>query len=495
VTFNLQNLFGCRFMLRKVSRLVLIPFGVSAPMVSSPAAHAADASTTPPIAASQPTGSCFASLYDFAMSSADECPLSWNGVTLYGNIDVGVSYETHGVPFNGAYPNGVETLIKKNSNLTGNMIVPNGLGQSSVGIKGDEPLAADWSFVFNLETGFDPYSMQLANAPKSLVENNLNPLAFQTANGDSSRAGQIFNTVAYAGIANKILGALTLGRQDSLMKDGVASYDPTSAAPAFSVVGDSSTVAGAGDTEDSRYNTSVQYKRGVGAFRLAAIYQFGGYNQGNGSDGAFDAQVGADFGPFSFDAVGSKVKDAVSLSNFGENPLPSGVSVNDLKATLSNNTSGLLMAKYCYDSLTAYGGFEYILFQNPSDSYANGFTTLGGYTVLPGYVHSTAYDDNKILRIFWTGLKYNIRDDLYIAGGFYHYYQNDYNTSGCTDGGLSASSCAGTLDAVTAMIDYRPSKRVDLYAGAMWSQVTGGLASGYLNHVNVAPTVGLRVQF
>src|SRR5208337_4660488 len=210
-------------MLRKVSRLVLIPFGVSAPMVSSPAAHAADASTTPPIAASQPTGSCFASLYDFAMSSADECPLSWNAVTLYGNIDVGVSYETHGVPFNGAYPNGVETLIKKNSNLTGNMIVPNGLGQSSVGVKGDEPLAADWSFVFNLETGFDPYSMQLANGPKSLVENNLNPLA-------------------YAGIANKILGALTLGRQDSLMKDGVASYDPTSAAPAFSVVGDSSTV-------------------------------------------------------------------------------------------------------------------------------------------------------------------------------------------------------------------------------------------------------------
>ena len=29
----------------------------------------------------------------------------------------------------------------------------------------------------------------------------------------------------------------------------------------------------------------------------------------------------------------------------------------------------------------------------------------------------------------------------------------------------------------------------------MWSQVTGGLASGYLNSVTFAPTIGVRVQF
>ena len=45
------------------------------------------------------------------------------------------------------------------------------------------------------------------------------------------------------------------------------------------------------------------------------------------------------------------------------------------------------------------------------------------------------------------------------------------------------------------MIDYRPSKRVDVYAGVMWSQVTGGQASGFLYSVNLAPTVGVRVQF
>ena len=110
-------------------------------------------------------------------------------------------------------------------------------------------------------------------------------------------------------------------------------------------------------------------------------------------------------------------------------------------------------------------------------------------------MNSTAYTEHKILRVFWTGIKYAVRDDVDIAGAYYHYYQNDYNTSPCTDGGLSASSCRGALNAYSAMIDYRPSKRVESYAGFMWSQVTGGLASGYLYRVNFAPTVGVRVEF
>ena len=112
------------------------------------------------------------------------------------------------------------------------------------------------------------------------------------------------------------------------------------AASDFSLLGASNTAAGAGDTEDARYETSVQYRVNIGAFRLAALYQFGGYEQGNGSNGAVEGQVGGDFGGFSFDAVGSKVKVAVSLSNYGVSPLPAGVSVDNLKATLSDTTSG-----------------------------------------------------------------------------------------------------------------------------------------------------------
>jgi predicted porin len=153
------------------------------------------------------------------------------------------------------------------------------------------------------------------------------------------------------------------------------------------------------------------------------------------------------------------------------------------------------MLRYRYRSVTFYGGFEQIQFQNPSDTFPEGFTTLGGYTVLPGAVNSTEYDIAKILRVAWLGVRVAVRDDLDVAAAVYHYNQNNYNTATCTNGGLSSSKCAGTLDAASAMVDYRITKRLDAYAGLMWSQVTGGLASGYLNFQNVGPTAGLRFQF
>ena len=456
-------------------------------------AQGADLPVKAPAPASVP--SCFASATIYFQAGPQECPLTWNGVTLYGAIDMGAGYQTHGVPFNGTFPNGVEHLISKNSNAALYSWMPNGLGQSHIGIRGEETISGNWSFIFNLQTGFDPYTLQLANGPKSLVQNNTNPLDVQSANDDSSRAGQLFNSVAYGGVSHPIYGTLTVGRQTSLILDGLVGYDAMATAPAFSVIGASNTASGSGDTENARYATSVQYGTHIGAFRLAALYQFGGYSQGNGSNGAIDVQVGGDFGGFSFDAVASKVKDAVSLSNYGMSPLPAGVSVDNLKATLSNNTSGVIMLRYNYRALTFYGGFEIIQFQDPSDTYPQGFTTLGGYTVLPGAVKTTQYDIAKILRIFWMGAKYGVRDDLDIIGAVYHYNQNNYNTATCTNGGLSDSKCAGTLDAASAMVDYRITKRFDVYAGVMWSKVAGGLASGYLNFENVGPTVGLRFQF
>jgi predicted porin len=462
-------------------------------------AWAADLPTAQPVlpqsSAPPAATSCFASLYDFLMAGPDDCPLTWNGITPYGRADYGAGYESHGVPFNGNYPNGVETLISKNSNGSRYTIVPNGLGQSHLGVKGVEPIAWDWSLVFKLENGYDPFTLQRANGPKSLVQNNTTPLDAQTANGDSSRGGQLFNTEAYAGFSHPTYGELTAGRQNSLITDGLGRFDPMGAAPNFSVIGVSNTAGGGGDTQTARFNTSLLYRVGVGPFHFATLYQFGGFDQGNGSNGAFSLGMTGDFGAFSFGLEGQQTKDAVALSNFAQDPLPPGVSGNALKATLSNNTTGIVGIRYRFDKATFYSGWEYILFANPSDAYPDGFTAVGNYPVPAGYVNSTAYDEHKILRVFWMGVKYALRDDIDIAGAYYHYYQNDYNTSPCTDGGLSASSCRGALNAYSAMIDYRPSKRVTAYAGLLWSQVTGGLASGYLYRVNFAPTVGVRVEF
>ena len=137
-------------------------------------AEAADLPAQAPPPASAP--SCFASFLDYFLASAEGCPLTWNGITLYGTIDMGAGYQTHGVPFNDVYPNGVEELISKNSNRSRYVLIPNGLGQSNIGVKGSEAIAGDWSLVFNLQNGFDPYTLQRANGPKSLVQNNTTPL-------------------------------------------------------------------------------------------------------------------------------------------------------------------------------------------------------------------------------------------------------------------------------------------------------------------------------
>ena len=45
------------------------------------------------------------------------------------------------------------------------------------------------------------------------------------------------------------------------------------------------------------------------------------------------------------------------------------------------------------------------------------------------------------------------------------------------------------------MIDYRPVKRLDVYAGVAYSVVAGGMANGFIKSVEIAPTAGLKFSF
>jgi predicted porin len=473
-------------------------------------AYAADLPTTktPPVLAK----SCFDSFYDYMNASAQDCPLSWKGITLYGQIDVGAGYSSHGANLNPSWNNGVQEVIAKFSQGPKYQLVPNGLSQSNVGVRGVEEFTPGWSLVFDANTSFDPYTLQLANGPQSLVDNNDKTIGNQSANQDSSRAGQWDNTRGYVGLSNPTFGTLTVGRETTLSNDLVTNYDPMGGSYAFSVIGTSSTyVAGVGDTETSRYNTSLKYQLSVDNFRAGAVWQFGGYELGNGSNGAYQFDLGGDYAGFSFDAIYSYAKDAVSLSTYSADPLPAGVSPDDLKATLADISGVVLAAKYTTGPFKFFGGYEYARFMPPSNTYPDGFGTLGGFTVLPGAVGVTNYIDNKILQVAWAGAKYAIRSDLDIVAAYYFANQNDYappgskptvcgpNTKapvpGGTPQGTLNSYCAGDLNAVSGLIDYRPFKRLDIYAGAMFSQVSGGLASGYIHTTNVDPTIGLRLTF
>jgi predicted porin len=481
-------------------------------------AQAADLPTKKAPPPPPPAPNCYASFMTWLDSTAQDCPLTYAGVTLYGQIDAGGGYYTHGEAFNPAYPNGVSSLISKYSQGGRWELVPNGLSQSNVGVKIREEIVPGWSIVGDANAGFDPYSLWLSNGPRSQVENNNLPINLQSANGDSSRAGQWDNTRAYLGLSNTTLGTLTFGRQYAFSNDLVNSYDPMGGSYAFSLIGTSSTyVAGTGDTEVARYNTSIKYQIAYNGFRAGAVVQVGGYEQGNGANGAYQFDIGGDYAGFSVDGVYSHATDAVSLSTYnglssGAIGLPAGVGQDDLKATLANIDAGVIGAKYTYGPFKAFGGYEYARFSNPSDAYPGGFSTLGDYTVLPGAVTSTAYAaNNKILQVAWVGAKYAVLSNLDLTGAYYYAWQNTYLAPGASPvtaclpnvkvlngyplQGAANSYCSGNIQAVSGMIDWRPVKRLDVYAGVMYSNVSGGIASGYLHTDNLATTAGLRLSF
>ena len=462
-------------------------------------AQAADLSTDKaPV--EKPKPKCFASVMDWLNTSARECPMNYAGFTLYGTIDVGYGYNAAGLPMGKYNDKGLYYGIQKPSNDPRWAWAPSAGAASTLGVKMEEPLGGDWLLIGAAEFAYNPISLQLANSPRSLTENNFNTIANSTASTDSSRAGQWDNSQGFIGFSNKTYGTLTAGRVNALSADVMSAYDPVRS-NAFSLLGFSGAFPGLGNAQLTRVNTAVVYRVEIGNFRFAGLAQVGNYSLGNSSTGEYQSQIGATFGGLSLDAVASYAINAVSLSSYFATGLPAGYDPNSiLKATLSNNTGLLVGARYKIDQWEIYGGYTFARLTNPSNPYPGGFPTIAeGIFVPPGAVNATNYNVNRILNTFWTGAKYNIWSNLNVAVGFYYQIQNNYLQSPavCTVSGLNTSSnkCAGGQYAGSFLVTYAPAKRVELYAGMMVSNVYGGLASGYFKTQNLDPTVGFRVRF
>src|SRR6202163_2194479 len=250
----------------------------------------------------------FAQAQSAAPAPSSDDTLTWKGITLYGIVDVVIQNQSHGAPISDYFVGGSAEVVQKNSNHSATGVVPSSLSNSRIGLQGLEPLMGDWSGVFKLETFFNPQSGQTSDALKSLVQNNGRSLATQTTNVDSSASGQAF-IQSFAGFSSKSVGTITFGRQNTVLADGIAKYDPNFASQAFSLIGISGTTAGGGDTQNRRLDSSVKY---VGSFsvapgaaaHLAAQYKF---NQSTGSaNTAYEVSFGGDFAGFSADVYYTK---------------------------------------------------------------------------------------------------------------------------------------------------------------------------------------------
>src|SRR5580692_2833605 len=418
------------------------------------------------------------------------------GICVYGNFDMGVTYQNHTAPLSSLAGAPLDYLVSKNSAGSYFGVGANQMSNSFIGLRGKQEIADNLYAVFNLQTLFNVENGTNANGPGSVAQNNglTTNLLAQNSFGDSSKAGQMFNNAAYFGVSSPTYGTLTIGRQSALTSDLIVNYDALSGSNAFSLITFQGANGGGGDTENRILDNSFEYRVNVGPVRLAGEIQ--ARNGGNSAPGnAFEGNIGVDYMGFSIDFVGGKIFDAVSASVMSPAQLAASATavsagLGQIGATVSDNTVFSVGARYVIGPWKLFGGYEHIDYSNPNNPLNAGAFTTGGFILgTDGAINNTNFTSDKILQTAWFGVKYSITPALDITGAYYHEWDNTFATSATTLAGFAAlgsssSMCAGTLVAGSVVCDWRFAKHVDLYAGVMWSQVTGGLASNFIVNQN-----------
>jgi predicted porin len=454
--------------------------------------------------------------------------LCWHGVCLYGVIDVGYGWQAHGMPYNAFNSTGVNEGITKFSNRAMFAATPNGLSQSTIGLKGTTELLPGLNGIFKLETGFNPMSGTLPNGQASIYQNNgVNPLTY-TALGDSSREGQAFNGQAYVGLQSPLYGTVTVGRNNSFTLDQILAYDPMGGSYAFSPLGFSGTFGGGGSTEFARLDQSIKWVWSYGPVHAGVMYQVGNYgNKGNSAWVHDDLQGTAGFSylGLSVDATGAHVRGMIDSITSPLTAAQQAIAVpifgpNSMAGTISDNDIAIVSGKYKFTGpvkVEAFAGYELMQFKNPANPVTQGFSDNFGNVF--SIVNNAAFPNTRNLQMAWVGAKWQATDHLTVIGSYYFNWQGSYgnganpiskpaigvgpglgaaNTSAIGAPGCSSnisSTCAGYIQYASLLLDYVFTKHFDMYAGVMYSQGAGGLVNGYLNSWNVAPTMGARYSF
>ena len=207
--------------------------------------------------------------------------------------------------------------------------------------------------------------------------------------------------------------------------------------------------------------------------------------------------------------------------------------VNTLSATATDNTGGAIGAKYTWNQFKFYAGWSHVILHNPENNVGIGAQNdQGGYTV--SSINNGSLPHARLLDTEWVGVKYAYDPQTDFTVAYNHAGQNGYgwapgtlvngapvavtnsaslascnlpayvnNVNGATINGVKyayqaaprSATCSGTIDTVSGFVDYHFTKRFDVYGGIMYSVMGGGLASGFTNVNNFAPSVGARFTF
>jgi GBP family porin len=375
---------------------------------------------------------------------------SQSSVTLYGSIDVGLTYVSNQKVAG-------STAGHSNFAMTNGTINPDGFG-----LRGSEDLGGGLKAIFTLENGFT------------------------LTNGALGQHGPLFGHQAFAGLSSNQFGTVTLGRQYDAMVDYLAPL----AAAATSTGGvffghpyDNDNLENTMRINNAVKFTSKNYK----GWQFGSLYGFSNAAGGFSDNRAYSFGTSYNNGPLRFAASYLQINNggtAANLTGATDSYLTSG-QLSSSDSTFSAGQQRTFGAGLNYAFGPARIGFVFT--QTKLES-ATGINNTNTTTPL-GFPSSSLRFDN-----YEVNAHYSLTPALAVIGSYTF-----------TDGasGLSGES-SPKWNQVNLLLDYSLSKRTDVYVEGQFQHVSGGgtvftadingLAPS-ANDRQVAVTAGLRTRF
>ncbi|AUT64593.1 porin [Paraburkholderia terrae] len=370
-----------------------------------------------------------------------------SSVTLYGLIDAGLTYTNSQITGTGGGHSNWE-------------MTSNAVQYSRWGLRGAEDLGAGLKAIFTLESGF-----------------NLN-------NGQFSSNNRIFNRQAYVGLSSREYGALTLGRQTDSMVDFVAPLSLTGTE--FGGTHFAHPLDNDNLNDSFQINNSVKYMSpDFGGLRFGGLYGFSNLAGGFANNRAYSFGMSYVWGALNFGA------GYLQLNSSARTP----GQLNTNGAVTDTTGSSLQGARSPTDV--------------PLGVLASSQKTFGAgvnYTFGPA-VAGFVYSHSKFAQFFQTGLSGTFQN---FEGNFRYALTPAVELSGAYTYSRAGGNGGGGIphwNQVSAMGDYRFSRRTDVYIQGVWQRVspsgTSPLGVAWINGVTapsstsnqVEATVGLRHRF
>ncbi|MDR6382555.1 porin [Paraburkholderia caribensis] len=370
-----------------------------------------------------------------------------SSITLYGLIDAGLTYTNNQISGTGGG--------HSNWQMTSGAVQ-----YSRWGLRGSEDLGAGLKAVFTLESGF-----------------NLN-------NGQYSSSNRIFNRQAYVGLTSRSYGSLTLGRQTDGMVDFVAPLSLTGTE--FGGTHFAHPLDNDNLNDSFQINNSVKYlSPDMGGLKVGALYGFSNEAGAFTNNRAYSFGISYIWGALNFGAGYLQLNSSART--------PAGLNTN---GAVTDTTGSSLQGAQSPTSV-------------PLGVLASSQKTFGAgvnYTFGPA-VAGFVYSHSKLAQFFQSGLsgtfqnfegnfRYALSPTIELAGAY------TYTRAGGNGGGGVPH-----WNQLSAMADYRFSRRTDAYVQGVWQRVspsgTSPLGVAWINGISapsattnqIQATVGLKHRF